>query len=349
MSRRRAGDIDEHFENNDLPTALSDSDIKARSPSERIGRYLRTRPCTSFVIVITLITLSMITFFIGRMVGTLVISSFQQKNHNNSSQSPSKAANIDGIARKFEQDASRQHSTGTPAQENDILLNDEHGPLLDGVDAQEMSQPPAKELNANSERMNQSSSQKNSCYRKFEPGKLGWPKMLCITDEYYFDISIASTPVGRFKIGVFGDVVPRSAANFRALATCTGAFKSETLCFRGDGFHRIVRNFVIQGGSKATGRSIYGPTFKEESSPDHHSFLQHGEKGVVSWAEYPIGSQFFILVTDEAKYLDNNHVVFGIITDGFHVLDKILETTKRGEEPIGRVVITDCGDVHKTA
>lgn len=349
MPRRRAGDIDEHFESSDLPIALSDTDVKSSTPSERIGRYFRTRPITSLLIIITLITLSIITFFIGRMVGTLVISSFRQQNHTDSPQFPSKGANINEITRQYQRDASAQHSTNIAAQENDMLLNDEHGPLLDGVDDQEVGQPPAEELNTNLERMNQSSSRKNSCYRKFEPGKLGWPKMLCITDEYYFDISISSTPVGRLKIGVFGDVVPRSAANFRALVTCTGVFESEKLCFRGDGFHRIVQNFVIQGGSKATGRSIYGPTFKEEKLPNHHSFLQHGERGVVSWAEYPIGSQFFILVVDEAKYLDANHVVFGIITDGFHVLDKILTAPRRGEEPTGRIVIADCGDVHNNA
>ena len=186
-----------------------------------------------------------------------------------------------------------------------------------------------------------------TCYRKFEPGKLGSPKMLCVTDEFFFDISIGEEAVGRFKIGVFGDVVPKSAANFRALATCTGAFADDNLCFRGDTFHRVVTNFVVQGGSKATGKSIYGPTFREEREKDHHSFLEHGEKGVVSWAEYPIGSQFFVLLRNEAKYLDGNHVVFGIVTDGLEVLDKIHDAPRSGEEPLSRVTITECGDAHK--
>ena len=187
------------------------------------------------------------------------------------------------------------------------------------------------------------------CVRKFEPGKLGSEKTLCVTDEFYFDIEMGSQPLGRMKIGVFGQVVPKSAANFRALATCTGAFADEASCYKGDSFHRVVTDFVIQGGSKATGRSIYGSTFREEKEPKHHSFLQHSERGVVAWAEYPIGSQFYILMRDEAKYLDNNHVVFAIITDGMDVLKKIHDAPRVKEEPLQRITIADCGDVHKAA
>lgn len=226
-------------------------------------------------------------------------------------------------------------------------VNDEQGTLVDGAsDDDAVSRAQAKEHASKSTFRNTTLSH---CYRKYEPGKLGSPKMLCVTDEFYFDISIASKPAGRMKIGVFGQVVPKSAANFRALATCTGAFANEKLCFRGDSFHRVVTNFVVQGGSKATGRSIYGPTFREEREKDHHSFLEHAEKGVVSWAEYPIGSQFFILIRDEAKYLDNNHVVFGIVTEGMEVLSKMHDVPRTREEPLQRITITDCGDVHKSA
>lgn len=187
------------------------------------------------------------------------------------------------------------------------------------------------------------------CIRKFEPGRLGSDKTLCVTDEFYFDISIGSTPAGRFKIGVFGQVVPKSAANFRALATCTSVFSDQSLCYRHDTFHRIVTDFVIQGGSKATGRSIYSGTFREEKEKDHHSFLSHNEKGVVAWAEYPIGSQFYVLIREDAKYLDKNHVVFGVVTEGMDVLEKIHSAPRSGEEPKNPVKITACGDAHKHA
>lgn len=258
------------------------------------------------------------------------------------------------VAVRTENNASNGHSAtrnknGDNDDDSDEVNDDEKGTLVDGVDAKEAQQVAAaeKERAEKQAQLRQVAHSKN-CYRKFEPGKLGSAKMLCVTDEYYFDISIGSNSIGRFKIGVFGDVVPKSAANFRALATCTGVFVDDNLCYRGDTFHRIVSNFVAQGGSKATGRSIYGPTFREEESKDHHSFLQHSEKGVVSWAEYPIGSQFFILIRDEAKYLDGNHVVFGIVTDGLEVLDKIHNAPRSGEEPLSRITITDCGDAHKS-
>lgn len=147
-------------------------------------------------------------------------------------------------------------------------------------------------------------------------------------------------------VGIFGNVVPKSAANFRALATCTGAFSDEKLCYRGDSFHRVSKNFVIQGGSKATGRSIYGPTFEEAKSKEQHSFVSHAQKGVVSWAEYPIGSQFFVLTNGAAKYLDGNHVVFGILTEGLDILDKIAAVSVEGDKPKSKISITNSGDLH---
>lgn len=230
---------------------------------------------------------------------------------------------------------------------NDQLVpDDEKGPLVDGVEGDDLGVKPPPPGHLVQDPTTDTAEKTRMCYRKFEPGKLGSDKTLCVTDEFFFDISVGAEPIGTMKIGVFGDVVPKSAANFRALATCTGVFADDALCFKGDSFHRIVANFVAQGGSKATGRSIYGPTFREEKTKDHHSFLEHAEKGVVSWAEYPIGSQFFILIRDEAKYLDGNHVVFGIVTEGMDVLEKIHHAPRHGEEPSSRVSITDCGDAH---
>eukprot|EP00172_Hildenbrandia_rubra_P003988 Plantae.Rhodophyta-Hildenbrandia_rubra.ctg7283.p1 GENE.Plantae.Rhodophyta-Hildenbrandia_rubra.ctg7283~~Plantae.Rhodophyta-Hildenbrandia_rubra.ctg7283.p1 ORF type:complete len:362 (+),score=98.94 Plantae.Rhodophyta-Hildenbrandia_rubra.ctg7283:168-1253(+) len=190
---------------------------------------------------------------------------------------------------------------------------------------------------------------KEDCYTKFEPGKLGSKEMLCVTDEFFFDIAIGDKHIGRMVIGVFGSVVPKSAANFRALATCTGAFADPEKCYKGDSFHRVVTNFVAQGGSKATGRSIFGGTFREEQSSEQHSWLSHGEAGVVAWAEYPIGSQFYIILKGKHEYLDKNHVVFGVVMSGQDVLEAIHTAPRVRESPTERIVITDCGDVHERA
>lgn len=355
MARRRPTDSDGPVAEDTLPLPASVdlSNGKRRTTAEKVGRFFRTRPVTSLLIIVALCGLAMITFSVGLTVGKAITSIFrsskpdssklQDKIHPNSGIKNKSA--VAQVAAKV--DADEDDNADDNDEKKDELADDEKGVLVDGI--QDMHQPPPQAERVPAAALpDQEASHEHTCYRKFEPGKLGWDKTLCVTDEFFFDISIGNEQVGTMTIGVFGDVVPKSAANFRALATCTGAFKDETKCYRGDSFHRVVTNFVAQGGSKATGRSIYGPTFKEEKEKDHHSFLQHGGKGIVSWAEYPIGSQFFVLIRDEATYLDGNHVVFGMVTKGLDVLDKIHDAPRSGEEPTSRITITNCGDAHKT-
>lgn len=366
MSRRRPTDADTGgVAEGSLPLLSNDlTNGKRRTPAERLGRFFRTRPVSSLLIILALCAMAMLTFSVGRSVGKAVSALFRSSPSSPASASLRDAQLPNGES-KLARDAVLRAGNGTvhaddrgdgqadrddegknEVAEDQPVADDEKGALIDGADDKE-GIPPAGDLPIPDPVNVESPERTHTCYRKFEPGKLGSEKTLCVTDEFFFDISIGSQPIGTMRIGVFGDVVPKSAANFRALATCTSVFADDSLCFKGDSFHRIVSNFVAQGGSKATGRSIYGPTFREEKTKDHHSFLEHSEKGVVSWAEYPIGSQFFVLIRDEAKYLDGNHVVFGIVTDGMDVLDKIHDAPRTGEEPTSRVIITNCGDAHK--
>jgi len=181
------------------------------------------------------------------------------------------------------------------------------------------------------------------CKRMLQTGTLGSATPLCVTGEYFVDVKVGdAAPVDRITIGIFGQAVPKSAVNWHALATCSGG-DDDPSCFRNDSFHRIVPNFVIQGGNHGTGRSVFGSTFREEVSADHHSVLSHTARGVVAWAEYPIGSQFYILMTDAADYLDKNHVVFGIVLDGLHVADKIQKLPLDNGAPTERVTIVSTG------
>ncbi len=182
------------------------------------------------------------------------------------------------------------------------------------------------------------------CIREIPAGRFGATSRTCVTAMYFLDLAIGEKNIGRVTLGVFGEAVPKSAANFRALVTCTAPFDNDR-CFRGDSFHRVVPGFVIQGGSKATGHSIYGGTFREEVSIDHHSVLSHSETGVVAWAEYPIGSQFYILTGSAAKYLDKNHVVFAYVAEGMDVIKKVEYTQLDKEKPVERVSIIHCGEV----
>lgn len=182
------------------------------------------------------------------------------------------------------------------------------------------------------------------CVREIPGGRFGATSPTCVTAEYFMDLGIGERKIGRVTIGVFGKAVPKSALNFRALITCSKPFDNDR-CYKGDSFHRVVHGFVIQGGSKATGSSIYGGTFREQVSEEHHSVLSHSETGVLAWAEYPIGSQFYIILGREAKYLDKNHVVFGYVSDGMDVVRQVENTKLDGEKPVETVSIMDCGEV----
>eukprot|EP00937_MAST-01D_sp_MAST-1D-sp2_P001836 g1836.t1 len=168
----------------------------------------------------------------------------------------------------------------------------------------------------------------------------------------YFDIAIDGTEVGRITFELFADVVPKTAENFRAL--CTGekgmGRMGKPLHYKGCAFHRIITQFMCQGGdftrgNGTGGESIFGEKFDDESFAGKAG--RHTGFGCLSMANAgpnTNGSQFFICLA-ETDWLDGKHVVFGKLKEGANVLRAMEAVGTQGGSPTRTVVITSCDQI----
>jgi peptidylprolyl isomerase len=165
----------------------------------------------------------------------------------------------------------------------------------------------------------------------------------------FFDVTIGGQPAGRVVMELRADVVPKTAENFRAL--CTGekgvGASGKPLHYKGSSFHRVIPNFMCQGGdftrgNGTGGESIYGSTFADENFQ-----LKHTSPGLLSMANAgpgTNGSQFF-LTTVETPWLDGKHVVFGSVVEGMDVVRAVEKVGSGSGATRQPVVIADCGQL----
>lgn len=165
----------------------------------------------------------------------------------------------------------------------------------------------------------------------------------------FFDITIGDDAAGRIVFELRTDVVPETVENFRAL--CTGekgtGQSGKPLHYKGSTFHRVIPDFMCQGGDFTNGNgtggeSIYGAKFADENFQ-----LKHTEPGLLSMANAgpgTNGSQFFITTT-QTPWLDGKHVVFGSVVEGMDVVRAMEAQGSQNGRTRQRIMISDCGQL----
>merc|ERR1711881_801385 len=141
--------------------------------------------------------------------------------------------------------------------------------------------------------------------------------------KIYFEVAADGVPLGRINMELFNEVVPRTAENFRQIATGEAGFS-----YTGSKFHRVIPNFMLQGGDYERGdgtggKSIYGDTFEDENFDKKHD--QPGTLSMANAGPNTNAAQFFI-TTVPTPHLDGKHVVLGKVADS-----RSMDTVKKIE------------------
>ncbi|AYV79183.1 MAG: hypothetical protein Faunusvirus4_24 [Faunusvirus sp.] len=160
-----------------------------------------------------------------------------------------------------------------------------------------------------------------------------------IRTRVFFEMMVNNINEGRIVMELFDEIVPKTTNNFKIL--CKEKYKNSI-------FHRVIPDFIIQGGDFTRGDGTGGTSIYGDSFPDENFTLKHDKAGLLSMANSgpdTNGSQFFITLAP-TPHLDNRHVVFGRVVDGFDMVKKINKVFAKNDKPIVDCVIVNSGIIN---
>ena len=161
----------------------------------------------------------------------------------------------------------------------------------------------------------------------------------------YFDINQDDKLLGRVVFQLFDEDVPLTCKNFRYLVS-QSMFKKDIPSYQNVPFHRVIKDFMIQSGDITKGDGTGGMSIYGEKFADENLTLEHNQEGLLSMANSgpdTNNSQFFI-TTKKTPWLDNKHVVFGIVLTGYDIITNIENTeVDDNDKPVSNIYISKCG------